>query len=478
MRGAARWKAKLIALINKASDLEAAKAGLLLMIAGENGPGAATSQGGDDEKGAQSPEGATTSTDFLKNPESVATKIPGPKAGAVPASRPKRAAAAQSQKAGAIPASMISESTMLPTQPEYNGSTQAEEDMDACSLDSDNDGFQEVGPYRKKARIEKSPTPPGRPSQTRPKKIKPLVLEGLKEGEGDNPLLICKLLKEAKSEVVKTVKTKQGKILVFAKSEEAKEKLLATTLRSGVSLRQAKDHTKRQNNFVIILGVNPTINDEEIGKELNRSCKRIVSQQHGATWKIKVQCSTQEDKNHLLQSGISIGLSHFKVTDYTTKQAVLQCYKCQGFNHLAASCKSDQKCRKCGENHSSNECSANEDKCANCNGDHMASSYDCPQYAKETCQKDTVAITYASMVKKGGDQTDCVRLACCIARSMYATISHRLRQTISVPDLCKDVSQNVALFYKVNVRPEHILAMAFDKFAPSKPVASGSQVSN
>ena len=38
------WKAKLIAQINKASDFESLKAGLLALLADENGPGVATSQ--------------------------------------------------------------------------------------------------------------------------------------------------------------------------------------------------------------------------------------------------------------------------------------------------------------------------------------------------------------------------------------------------------------------------------------------------
>jgi len=101
---------------------------------------------------------------------------------------------------------------------------------------NDNESFQVIN--RKRARHDSPKQVPNGPPKP---KVKPLVLEGLSDEECSNPLTISKLLKEAKAEVAKTVKTKQGKILVFAKSEEAKSKLLKKTLRSGVSLRQTKD---------------------------------------------------------------------------------------------------------------------------------------------------------------------------------------------------------------------------------------------
>ena len=77
--------------------------------------------------------------------------------------------------------------------------------------------------------------------------------------------------------------------------------------------------------------------------------------------------------------------------------------------------------------------------------------------------------------KKGGEQTECLRLARSIARSLYAIIIHHLNMKVSVPDICKDVAQNVALFYKVNVSPDHILAMGFEKFGTK--ATTGSQAS-
>src|ERR1700759_4347314 len=119
---------------------------------------------------------------------------------------------------------------------------------------------------RPKEAVVSKETVPG----TRPPKGKPLVLDGLSKTVAENPLQINNLLNMARHNIAKTVNTRKGKVLVFLKSEEAKSRLLATTLGSGASLRQTKDSVTRVNTFVVIQGVNPSISDEEISKELAR----------------------------------------------------------------------------------------------------------------------------------------------------------------------------------------------------------------
>lgn len=499
------WKAKLIALINEASDLESLKAGLLDTLTGEKGPREASSQG---SAAQAAPTTGPTRKDFVKNPlPSKANAGAQLKAGKVhPVSLAKLGKGAVggktstkastlpvlakgNQKTGASPASMMAKDpsgsrgqsipmdSMDSSQPGPSG--MATDDVafgypESKKNDSEEESFEVYQDKKRRRTMKKGSSAPSNEPQ-RPVKVRPLVLEGLSKTEVDNPLEIRKLLKEADTDVVKTLKTKRGKILVFAGSDEAKARLQKMTLRSGVSLRQTKDPTSRDNNFVIILGVNPTIDDKNISDELQRPCKRIVSakQKGAATWKVKLQCNSKEEKRSLLSSGILIGLTRFKVTDYTTKQGVLQCYKCQGFSHISASCTNEIKCQKCGQEHSSKDCESNELKCANCGGDHMASSFDCPRYAQEEVKKDTTAVTYASMVKKGGDQTDCLRLACSMARTMHTIVNHRLKMSINTSDICKDIAQNVAFFYKVNVRPEHVLAVAF-----ASKLTQESQVTN
>lgn len=71
---------------------------------------------------------------------------------------------------------------------------------------------------------------------------------------------------------------------------------------------------------------------------------------------------------------------------------IRRCYKCWGFNHVAAKCSSDQhRCSKCSGNHHFKDCTSAEEKCAACidaahtlhlqiDTKHAATSLQCPTY--------------------------------------------------------------------------------------------------
>ena len=141
----------------------------------------------------------------------------------------------------------------------------------------------------------------------------------------------------------------------------------------------------------------------------------------------------------------------------------MQCYNCQGFSHLAANCTSESKCRKCGEKHSSKECTnLLEIKCTNCGLDHAASDYSCPVYKKQAVEKEASALSYANAVRKGGDLIDSTRLACVVAKTVML-VTGRLGLDVCESDVSKDAALSVSEFYKVNVRGEHVHRLAFAK---------------
>ncbi|VDI28076.1 Hypothetical predicted protein, partial [Mytilus galloprovincialis] len=49
-----------------------------------------------------------------------------------------------------------------------------------------------------------------------------------------------------------------------------------------------------------------------------------------------------------------------------------------GYGHMAGNCSNTRKCRKCGEDHQSNECNTESPKCVNCKGDHPSNYKLCP----------------------------------------------------------------------------------------------------
>ena len=105
-----------------------------------------------------------------------------------------------------------------------------------------------------------------------------------------------------------------------------------------------------------------------------------------------------------------------------------QCFKCQGFNHIAKDCKNAQKCVRCAGAHKSTECpDKNKDslklKCFNCNGEHVASSKECPKFRdqikvqadkakarQEKLQNNLVVrgITFSNMVQNKTEKVQCV----------------------------------------------------------------------
>jgi hypothetical protein len=81
-------------------------------------------------------------------------------------------------------------------------------------------------------------------------------------------------------------------------------------------------------------------------------------------------------------------------------------------------------------------------------------------YAQEQSKKEVTSVSYANMVKHGGDQIDCIRLSSCIASALNA-FARRSNLSVNTSDICKDVAENVAKFYKVNVRGEYVYHIAF-----------------
>jgi hypothetical protein len=293
-------------------------------------------------------------------------------------------------------------------------------------------------------------------------KIKPLVLEGLTAAEADNPMRQRDLLKNTNADISRTLRTQSGKVLVFAKTDADRNKLLTCTLREGASLREAAARNPRVNNFIVIRGVTPTLSDEELSKELQRPCKRLIATSRGGapTWKVKVECEDVVEKKTVLQAGVYIGHVHYKSADYIMKPQPLQCFKCLAFQHVAANCDKEQKCAKCSGAHSRKDCTSSDLQCTNCGGKHGASSYECPRYAEEQRRKEFTTMSYANAVKKGGDVTDCMRLACSLASTLCATLVPRV-QGVTRSDICKDVALNVSKFFRTNLNGEHVYKMSF-----------------
>lgn len=91
-----------------------------------------------------------------------------------------------------------------------------------------------------------------------------------------------------------------------------------------------------------------------------------------------------------LPVSVNIGFRNYRVKIFIPK--TLQCYKCQRYGHHSSDCGYKDRCRKCGQDHKSEDCDNSTVKCANCKGDHSSNSKDCPWFHK-TKQANKVMVT-------------------------------------------------------------------------------------
>ena len=144
---------------------------------------------------------------------------------------------------------------------------------------------------------------------------------------------------------------------------------------------------------VVAIGVHQTISEDDIKTELAKNNVKINKVQRlkyngQPTRKVVIQFENEQDMKIALYSGIYFGGIRIRCESYRTTPQVTQCYKCQGFNHIAKDCKNAQKCLRCAGAHKSIECpDKNKDslklKCSNCNGEHVASSKECPKFKEQ-----------------------------------------------------------------------------------------------
>jgi len=151
----------------------------------------------------------------------------------------------------------------------------------------------------------------------------------------------------------------------------------------------------------VISGVTLDLDVDDIRQETN--CKmaiRLHRQEKGKRTPTYSILLIFED--NVLPDHVTIGFTRYHVREYVP--TATRCMKCQGFNHVAKSCRRKETCPKCAGGHSFEAC-PNKDspKCANCQGPNSSAYKGCPKF-KAATQVVQIAskqgISYAAAVKK------------------------------------------------------------------------------
>lgn len=228
-------------------------------------------------------------------------------------------------------------------------------------------------------------------------KLKDQTGEGFR---GMNPLKIAESLKNV-SESVKAQVLPNGALLVWCTGGEqlAKAKKVNKICGKKIEVTVAEQHGEVVKG--VIYGVcadmsEREIKDNVIGGEVVEV--RRFKAREGGNANAPVMLTF---KGKTLPLRVFIGCLSFQVRNYV--RPPLRCFKCQRFGHMAAACRGNRRCAKCGGEHDLSECGVSVHQCCNCGGPHMASSRECSLFmkAKKVQEvKEQQKITYAEALKK------------------------------------------------------------------------------
>lgn len=236
---------------------------------------------------------------------------------------------------------------------------------------------------------------------------------------------VCKLDQNIPAPMdVVTTKAKQV-ILKMSNRKEA-DRVKEILLRNVDIKEKVKINTpRRRRNRILILSVDPSIDEDEVRKEVRRILdesvpdkltkglaqklattkldpatktvleelygetsldfqiiKKITTKQNRVNWLIDV--NTEGRDLLLSKKRICLDFERYRVVEFVS---IIRCFKCQQFGHHAGICKSIQHCVRCAGNHSIDQCTSDSECCANCyfqdkDSDcaHRADSNVCPVF--------------------------------------------------------------------------------------------------
>jgi len=131
----------------------------------------------------------------------------------------------------------------------------------------------------------------------------------------------------------------------------------------------------------IIFGVSAQLSESEIVEETKALSARCLTVYNSSGNKVRtgnVVLAFSDD----IPEFVCIGYLRYKVKPYIPLPT--RCAKCQGFSHIAADCKRQVRCLRCGKGHPVEECLVKDDLaqavCVNCKGQHSAAYKGCSMY--------------------------------------------------------------------------------------------------
>ncbi|XP_071480212.1 uncharacterized protein [Diadema antillarum] len=199
--------------------------------------------------------------------------------------------------------------------------------------------------------------------------------------------------------------TKDG-IMVKCTNQKQRQKLLESQSIGNVHVKAREEGLNVKG---VISGVPIEMSDIEIQTELK---KQKVSHAKRIMRNHKKQNQSKEEKSDKeaptptrsvilafekaeLPEEVTLCFQKFSVKQYIPP--VVRCFHCQRFGHTIKNCRAKQRCVRCGEMHTFDQCQQKDDpKCVNCGGKHSAAYNGCKMAKKaQEIQKIKVVNTFS-----------------------------------------------------------------------------------
>lgn len=190
-------------------------------------------------------------------------------------------------------------------------------------------------------------------------------------------------------------------------------------------------------------------------KDVSRIVSRATNQ---ATKLIRVFTANPQHALSAVKHGVYLGFQKHRCEESTQKPTIQQCFKCQGYGHMAKECAKELKCLRCSGEHSLKDCKQpkEEPTCANCGEKHASIYKGCKVYQAEVnkvIEKKQTTKTYAMAATQ--PITNSIQIENVVV--FIADLLVKLRSvlhTISSSDVIAAVSQCATLHFKTPINGE------------------------
>lgn len=195
-----------------------------------------------------------------------------------------------------------------------------------------------------------------------------------------NPIKIQKALSDSVGVAKNLKQLANGNLLIECQDKHQWKAIQQRTSIGEWSIRSSLHKSTSSAGVIYNVPLDFDIEDEDLksvmkGQKVSKATRLTYYDKNSNTRKTSRSVKLIFDVPILPQT-INIGFNSYKIKLYVPNP--IQCYKCQGYGHMAGNYSNKRKCRKCGEDHQSNECNTESPKCVNCKGDHPSNYKLCP----------------------------------------------------------------------------------------------------